>query len=211
MYLQEFFEIAIIHLFAVMSPGPDFAVVTRYSLNYGRETGRWVALGIGTGILLHVTYSLVGVSLLIHQYQWLYATLLVLGIGYFLWLGIPSLLAKPRAEMKLKGSVDSSIPVAKAFWVGFMTNGLNVKATLFFLMLFSSVIAPETPFALKAGYGVYLAVATGTWFVLLATFVTWPRFYARFWHMSHWIDRVMGVILIVFAIHLARLWWELVS
>ncbi|HTO03146.1 MAG TPA: LysE family transporter, partial [Opitutus sp.] len=64
-YAMEFGKVALAHLLAVMSPGPDFAVVLRQSLGYGRRIAIWTSVGIGTAILLHVTYSLLGIGLLI--------------------------------------------------------------------------------------------------------------------------------------------------
>lgn len=55
-----------------------------------------------------------------------------------------------------------------ALRLGFLTNALNPKATLFFVSLFSVVISPGTPIALQAGYGIYMALATGLWFAMVA-------------------------------------------
>ena len=60
MYWVEFLTIAVAHLFAVASPGPDFAVVTRQCVTGGTKAGVWTSLGVGTGILLHVSYCLLG-------------------------------------------------------------------------------------------------------------------------------------------------------
>ena len=68
----EFFTIAIVHLFAVASPGPDFAVVTRQCITAGSKAGIWTSLGVGFGILLHVTYCIFGVALLISQSSFLF-------------------------------------------------------------------------------------------------------------------------------------------
>src|SRR5690606_257782 len=53
MYWSEFLTIAFIHLLAVASPGPDFAVVVRESVLGGRRTGLFTTLGIGSGIFVH--------------------------------------------------------------------------------------------------------------------------------------------------------------
>ena len=215
-YLGEFLTIAALHFLAVASPGPDFAVTTRYSLGYGRNVGRWVALGIGTGIFLHVAYSVLGVALVIHRYQWVYGTLLLVGAAYLGWLGWQAIQAQPQAaDVTAHTSSHSkratTLSAGKAFRIGFLTNGLNVKATLFFLALFSTVIAPSTPTLIKVGYGVYMAIATAAWFLLLATLITWPPFLKRLWGISHWIDRVMGLALLALAAKLVYDWLVLIK
>ena len=55
-----FLSVAVAHMLAVASPGPDFAVVVRQSLAFGRAAGLWTALGIGCGITVHVAYGLFG-------------------------------------------------------------------------------------------------------------------------------------------------------
>jgi threonine/homoserine/homoserine lactone efflux protein len=63
-YWVEFSKVAIAHLLAVASPGPDFALVLKQSLSHGRRVAVCTSLGIGTAILLHVTYSLLGLVFL---------------------------------------------------------------------------------------------------------------------------------------------------
>lgn len=66
-YLTVFITVAIAHFLAVISPEPDFIMITRNSFLYSRKTGVYSALGLGLGILVHVTYSLIGLGLLISQ------------------------------------------------------------------------------------------------------------------------------------------------
>lgn len=55
--MVEYLAVFTITLFAVISPGPDFAMVTRNSLLLSRRVGIFTALGIGGGILVHATYT----------------------------------------------------------------------------------------------------------------------------------------------------------
>ncbi|RDV24141.1 LysE family translocator [Alteromonas aestuariivivens] len=206
MYLSEFVTIALVHLVAVASPGPDFAVVLRNSIAYGRQTAIYTSLGIGVGILLHVAYSLVGLSVLIQSTPWLFTTFSFLAAGYLVYLAIGALKSQP-------GSVTSApeehrlgtLSHQKAFWSGFLTNGLNPKATLFFLSLFTAIISTETPFPIKLAYGIYLSIATAAWFCLLSYLLSTSKVANLIGKNGYWLDRAMGVILLGLAAKLVLL------
>lgn len=65
--------LASIHFIALMSPGPDFALVVQNATRHGRQTGLYIALGLSCGILLHSLLSLTGISYLVHQQPTLFA------------------------------------------------------------------------------------------------------------------------------------------
>ena len=204
MYLAEFLTVALIHLLAVASPGPDFAVVVRESVAHGRKAGTWTAAGVGTAIFLHVGYSLLGIGLIVSQSIVLFNALKWAAAAYLLYIGIKAIRAKPAT---LTNAAVDAAPIQRtargAFASGFVTNGLNPKATLFFLSLFTVVINPHTPLLVQAGYGVYLAVATGLWFCMVARLFSQERVRAGFARMGHWFDRVMGGLLIALGLKLA--------
>lgn len=203
MYWAEFLTVALIHLLAVASPGPDFAVVVRESVTHGRRAGTWTAFGVGTAIFLHVGYSLLGIGLIVSQSIMLFNALKWLAAAYLIYIGFKALRAKPGADGEaLQVSTVERTPRA-AFVAGFMTNGLNPKATLFFLSLFTVVINPHTPLLVQAGYGVYLAIATGLWFCLVAMLFSQARVRAGFARMGHWFDRTMGAVLIALGVKIA--------
>lgn len=52
--MNEIIAVATITILAVISPGPDFAMVTRSSYTYGVKTGLICALGIAIGVQAHV-------------------------------------------------------------------------------------------------------------------------------------------------------------
>jgi len=204
MYWAEFLTVAFIHLLAVASPGPDFAVVVRESVTHGRRAGTWTALGVGSAIFLHVTYSLLGIGLIVSQSIVLFNALKWLAAAYLLYIGFKAIRARPAdpaAAQVVAAPVERT--ARGAYVAGFVTNGLNPKATLFFLSLFTVVINPHTPLAVQAGYGVYLACATAAWFCLVALLFSQQRVRAGFARMGHWFDRLMGMVLIGLGIKLA--------
>lgn len=206
MYLHEFLLVAFVHLLAVMSPGPDFAIVIRNSVSLGRQTGLLTATGVGTGILVHVGYSLLGIGLIVSQSVWLFNLMKWLAAAYLLYIGVRALRSQPQSAATDGIQIETLSP-RRAFMQGFITNGLNPKATLFFLSLFTVVISPQTPLAVQAGYGLYLAAATGLWFCLVAMLFSHARVRRAFTRMGHWFDRTMGLVLVGLGLHLALSQW----
>lgn len=197
-YGSEFLTVAVVHLLAVASPGPDFAVMLRQALTQTRQRALLSALGIGTGILLHVTYSLLGIGLLIQQSMMLFTLLKVIGALYLAWIGFQCLRARAGTQQQ-----SPVVAVAQTRWaafrLGFFTNALNPKATLFFVSLFAVVISPGTPPWMQAGYGLYMALATAIWFALVALFFTLRPVRSGFARAGHWLDQLMGLVLLLLA------------
>ncbi len=167
-----------------------------------RVPGRRWALALA--IFLHVGYSLLGIGIIVSQSIVLFNALKWAAAAYLL-IGIKALRARPAAASdeaattKLFGERTAK----GAYISGFVTNGLNPKATLFFLSLFTVVINPHTPLLVQAGYGVYLALATAAWFCLVARLFSQARVRAGFARMGHWFDRAMGGVLVALGIKLA--------
>ena len=100
-YGSEFLGIVLIHFLAVISPGPDFAVVIRQSVRHGRRVGIWTALGIGAGISIHVLYTLVGISALLRATPWAMTAARWAGAAYLLWLGIRFVRSAPPPHRRM--------------------------------------------------------------------------------------------------------------
>lgn len=62
--MDEVIVVGLITVLAVISPGQDFAMVTRNSYIHGRKVGLASAIGIAAGVQVHVFYTLFGMTLL---------------------------------------------------------------------------------------------------------------------------------------------------
>lgn len=219
--LEQFLLIAMVHFLAVASPGPDFALILKQSIRYNRRIAIYTSFGIAAGIIVHVTYSLVGIGLLIASDERLFTALKYIAASYFCYIAWHCLRAKnpenekskpnnqefddeslTQSELSKTVSSAGSQSARKAFLSGFLINALNVKATLFFVSLFSVVIAPETLLSIKIAYGVYLVVATGAWFCFLSFMLTQEKVRYVLQRKGYILDRVMGVILLSLAVQL---------
>ncbi|MBD57775.1 MAG: lysine transporter LysE [Pseudoalteromonas sp.] len=200
-YLDEFLLIAIAHFFAVASPGPDFAIVLKQSIQQGRKNALWTSAGVGAAILLHIAYCVLGVALILSQSPSLFMALKYVAGAYLAYLGVQALRSAKTSDSKQQPLAQAEPEsVYKAFRRGFFTNALNPKATLFFMSLFTLVISPETPVLVQAGYGLYMAIATWLWFSFLSLVLSKASVRSFFLKSGYWFDRGIGIVLIALAI-----------
>lgn len=201
LFSAQFFAIAAAHFFAVASPGPDFAIAVKQSVAYGRRTGIETAIGIGLGILFHITYIVLGVGLFLQQSPAAFMVMKYIGAAYLLYVGAMSLLSKGTME-DYSGPAAHRVPptTTAAIVTGLLTNALNPKATLFFLSLFTLAIDPATPFSHEVFYGIYLSLATMLWFSFISVVFNRPSVRSFLLKAGIWFDRAMGAVLVVLAI-----------
>ncbi|ETX10277.1 lysine transporter LysE [Marinomonas ushuaiensis DSM 15871] len=211
----ELYSVAIITLLAVISPGPDFAMVSKVALLKGRREGILCALGISAAISVHLAYTLFGLGILLANNIWVLNTLRYLGAMYLIWLGVSALwpdiknmfsnTVNKHSEGTIKQGLDSGnkgINNQSAFWTGFACNALNPKTMLFIVSLFSQVISDNTPLVIELGYGFYIAFAHFIWFGLVACLLTSEKVQKKVQAFKVWIERVTGVLLTSFGIRL---------
>lgn len=203
-YEAQFLTIVVVHLFAVAAPGPDFTIVVKNSVSHGRKIAMITSIGVGLGILIHVTYSLLGIGLIISQSIVAFNIMKYIGAVYLFYIGFKSIMTKSTGKSCDMDKMEvRSISFKKALFTGFMTNGLNPKATLFFLALFTAIIKPHTPKSYQLAYGIYMSIATMTWFCFISLIFGHPIVRKVFQRVGIWFDRIMGGLLIALGLKLA--------
>ena len=200
LYVQ-FISIAIIHIFAVMSPGPDFAIIVKQSITHGRRAALAASLGIGTGIIGHIALCMFGLSMVIAESNFLFNLTKILGASYLIYIGTMSIVN--RSDMQDIENEGLSKPLGlESFKLGFLTNILNPKATLFFLSLYAVIITDKTTFQIQALYGLWMAFVTALWFSFLSVALTNKAVLKRIQNISSKVQVGTGLVLIIFAVKL---------
>ncbi len=201
-FIAQFITVALAHLLAVISPGPDFIIVSKNSITYSRKIGIYTALGIAMGLLVHIFYSLLGIGLIISQSIVLFNLIKVLGALYLIYLGYKMLRSKPEitqndAKVIQEKKINKMLSPFGAIKNGFLVNVLNPKATLFFLALFTQVINPETSQVVKMIYGVEMIIVTFVWFTIVSFMFSNKTLKTKINKVQHHIDRFTGAIFIL--------------
>ena len=161
-----FVSAAIAHLLAVMSPGPDTAIIFQQSFAKGRKSGILTAVGIGTGIFLHCLLAISGISILLYSTEEARFIIKILGASYLIYVGFQSLLLQDASEPKTRTTIFTH-----PFLIGLITNILNIKAFLFTVSLFSFInLQPDS--LMSWIYLFYFPVITAAWFSFVSYALT---------------------------------------
>ncbi|MDC7789309.1 LysE family translocator [Rhodoplanes sp. TEM] len=202
-HTAEFLSLMAVFLVAAVTPGADFACVMRESVVHGRRAGILAAIGVGSAILVHVGYTVLGIGLIVAHSVVAFTIVKWVGAAYLVWLGVKSFRA-PAPTLPDPGTHDPATrPAHRSLTIGALTNLLNPKATLFFVSLFSTIVSPKTPLALQFGYGVAMAVTLAAWFTIVAVFLTTGTARAAFARAGRWFNRATGLVLIGLGVRVA--------
>lgn len=196
---SAFIQVFGISVAVAVAPGPDFFMVLRNSLSRGRLVGVMTALGIGSALLVHVAYSVLGLALIIASSPAIFGVIRVGGALYLLSIAVRSLLRPgPKLDLSCEHAEQpqtrQSASALSGWREGFYCNLLNPKSALFFLSIFSQFMTPDTPELVRWIYGAEVVAAHIVWFVLLALFLSTTAIRAAYTGLARWIDAGVGLV-----------------
>lgn len=189
-----------IHLMVMISPGPNFILLSTTALSVGRPTAVRAALGIAVGSLIWMTAAALGVSIILETLPVLGLLLKLAGGLYLIYLGI-KLLRSNRMDMATKpqNSEDASI---NGFGRGLMVNLTSPKSAAYFGSIFAAFLSDQTAIWVLAVLIGCLFLMSILWHVSLALAFSWDFIRVPYIRFSKVIDRVAGALLVVFGIRL---------
>jgi RhtB (resistance to homoserine/threonine) family protein len=179
---------------ALILPGPDFVAVVRSSMTYGTRAGLMTTLGVSIGLCMYATLSLLGLSAILIEYQWLTWAVRVLGGAYLIYLGIKLLRAKPQAIDLEQPSARR--PGRRTILFGFLVTLTNPKAIVLFASVFATAVTASTPIWLMALMIGLVTLSSLTWYTCVSLFMSSAPVMRRFQGARHWIERAAGVCFI---------------
>ncbi|SOB94855.1 LysE family translocator [Thalassospira xiamenensis] len=182
---------------ALMLPGPDFVAVVRSSMTRGTKAGLQTTIGVSAGLGLYAMLSLLGLSTLLVEYQWLTWTVRVLGGCYLIYLGMKLIRARPKADdFALTSDETTSKQRGNPVLFGFLVTMTNPKAIVLFASVFATAVTAETPVWLMVLMIGLVILSALVWYTIISLFMSSAPVMKRFTHAQHWIERVAGVCFI---------------
>ena len=189
--MNEIIAIAIITLLAVISPGADFALVSRNSYLYGRKQGIYTAYGIACAVWIHISYSVLGLSFLKHYIPKLLYIIQYIGALYLMYIGYKTFTQQQISDH----ATHTLLRPRQAFIQGFLGNSLNPKTTLFVMSIFAQLLRGNHGLTHLIGYGMFISASHLLWFLLISLFCSTPVIRNKILRKQVSINRVIGTVL----------------
>lgn len=201
--LMLFLTVALVHIIALMSPGPDFFFVSQTAVSRSRKEAMMGVLGITGGVMVWAGVALLGLHLIIEKMAWLHTLIMVGGGLYLCWMGYQMLrgalkkndivTAEPQVELARSG---------RSFLKGLLTNLANPKAIIYFGSVFSLFVVDNIGAGARWGIFLLIVLETLAWFTIVASLFALPKMRRGYQRMAKWIDGIAGTLFAGFGIHL---------
>lgn len=202
--MSLFLTIAVVHLIALMSPGPDFFYVSQTAVSHSRREALAGVVGIALGVAVWAAFALLGLQLLLHRLAWLERAIAVCGGVYLCWMGLKMLrgaLASPAGDTTVR-----LVRLVNGPWHalrnGLFTNLANPKAVVYFGSIFSAFVGDRLGAGARWGLWLMVVAETLLWFALVASVFALPAMRRGYLRLSRWIDGCAGAVFMLFGLHL---------
>ncbi|HED1543900.1 TPA: threonine export protein RhtC [Kluyvera cryocrescens] len=199
-----FLTVALVHIIALMSPGPDFFFVSQTAVSRSRKEAMMGVLGITCGVMVWAGVALLGLHLIIEKMAWLHTIIMVGGGLYLCWMGYQMLRGALKKEKSAQGA-EPQVELAqggRSFMKGLLTNLANPKAIIYFGSVFSLFVGDSVGAGERWGIFVPIIVETLAWFTVVASLFALPTMRRGYQRAAKWIDGVAGTLFAGFGIHL---------
>ncbi|OUY07727.1 LysE family transporter [Acinetobacter populi] len=192
-----------IHLCALITPGPDFFLVSQTAISHSRKDSFYVVMGISCSVMVWALLALLGLNIIFEKMAWLRQVLFILGGIYLCYLGLQMLRA---AFAKKSDQTPAALILPQSgvlfFLKGFLTNLSNPKAVIYFGSVFSLFLVNPKLEGLHALLLFIVTIETVIWFSLVMLVFSMPSFKAAYENAARWIDGISGGIFTSFGLYL---------
>ncbi len=201
--LEQILVIVSVTALVMVVPGPDMVLVLRNTFAGGRGAGLRTSVGVLCGNLVHITYCLLGIGLIISQSIQAFSTLKYAAAAYLIYLGAMSI----RSGAKTVDTKQLEVRRSTSAWFvqGFINNILNPKGTLFYLGVFTTVVTPETSPSTTLVLVLSMMIVSASFWLLFVYTLDRPLIRGSLERSQQIVSRICGALLILLGIRMASL------
>lgn len=188
---ETLLQIWFMHVAAMLSPGPNTLLVSRFAAEQKRELAQYAALGITLGAAVWVTSTMLGVHLLFEAFPVLRLGFQGVGGVYLIYIAW-RLWGSDRPSVS---SPSTALAPASAFRIGLLTNLTNPKSALFFCSVFAAALPAAPGLALQLSTLLMIVFNVFCWHLFLAFAFSLTPVQTGYGRARASINRVTSVLL----------------
>tara|TARA_B100001287_G_scaffold265716_1_gene258914 strand:+ start:302 stop:913 length:612 start_codon:yes stop_codon:yes gene_type:complete len=178
-----------------ISPGPSLIVVLRNTISGGRTRGVMTAIGHGIGFSIYAFVAVMGLSSVLLLNEQVFYLFQIAGALFIIWLAFNMITHKKSVSFE---KYDESL--FRGFLEGFMIAFLNPKILVFLVAIFSQFINSDVTNFGRFTMAIMAGIIDTSWYVLVAVALAGTNFIDSLRSKLLFIDRFIGIILLILAI-----------
>jgi threonine/homoserine/homoserine lactone efflux protein len=185
----------------VVSPGPNFALISRLAISGARPAAVGATFGLAMAATLYAVLTMMGLALVLTQVGWLASLIQIAGGCYLVYLGVTAWLnTQPSTAVREPG--DGPVGVRQGLRMGLIVSLSNPKGITFFISLYGVAVPSNTALWAK------LAILAGGfaleifWYGFVIVLLSSRPARAAYERFGQWIERAFGTMLVAFGLRL---------
>lgn len=193
-------NLIIVHLFGLMTPGPDFFYVSRMAASNSRRNTLCGIIGITLGVAFWAMLSMLGLAVLFVTVPAVHGIIMVLGGSYLAYLGFLMAKSKKHAQFEplSNNELNQQTTIRKEILKGLLVNLSNAKVVVYFSSVMSLVLVNITEmWHIITAFGI-IVIETFCYFYVISLIFSRniaKRLYSQY---SRYIDNAAGVVFLFF-------------
>lgn len=208
MNIELLLSFMFIAFLGAMIPGPNSLLIASHSVMHGKRGGFITLAGTLFAFYVHGFFSIIGLSALVLSSAAAFTIVKWLGVVYLLYLGFSSIIQAMKMEstdpVSSRGSEVERKSKFRMFALGFTTNVLNPKVSLFYLAVFPQFLSSVSNIVSTTIFLVTLQVlVVGLWFSFVVLVSSGIHIDNNI-HMMKCIKGTVGSLMLWFGFSLAR-------
>ncbi|MDC9819478.1 LysE family translocator [Pectobacterium polonicum] len=201
LFPPHFPALALAHFVALLSPGPDFFLLTAYAIRYRLRGSAGICLGIALGNGIYILLAAIGWAGIQHS-PTLFTVIELGGAAYLIWIGYQLLKSRSVPLLQAEQQSNGCPTLRKQILLGLGSSLLNPKNMLFYISLMTSILGPHVTPAQQFVSGSWMFSMVLVWDLLIAALIARPRVQQRLTRWINPIERGAGIILLFFGLML---------
>ncbi|MFJ5407821.1 LysE family translocator [Pectobacterium punjabense] len=199
LFPAHFPALALAHFVALLSPGPDFFLLTAYAIRYRLRGSAGICLGIALGNSIYILLAAIGWAGIQHS-PTLFTAIELGGAAYLIWIGYQLLKSRSVPLLQAEQQSHCCPTLRKQILLGLGSSLLNPKNMLFYISLMTSILGPHVTPVQQFVSGSWMFSVVLAWDLLIAALIARPRVQQCLTRWINPIERGAGIILLFFGL-----------